>query len=269
MTTLLPWFAYALTGLFAGLLAGLLGVGGGLIIVPVFVALFSLQGFSPDHLVQLALGSSLASIVFTSLSSTWAHQRRAAVDWVLVVQLSLGLLAGAWTGGQLAKWLGGSLLSLLFGVFELAVAVQMFAGRPPSPHRRRPGGARNALAGVVIGILSALLGIGGGTLTVPWLVWHGVGMRTAVATSAACGLPIALSGALGFVLAGRQESGLPAGSTGYLYWPAVAAVSAASVVGAPLGARLAHWLDPLRLKRLFAGFIALLGVGMVARVLSG
>jgi uncharacterized membrane protein YfcA len=194
-----------------------------------------------------------------------AHHRRGAVDWTSTAQLSAGIMLGAWLGGALAQWLGGVLLALLFGLFELAVAVQMGFGRPPAAHRDTPGRARNALAGVVIGALSALLGIGGGTLTVPYLVWHNVGMRRAVGTSSACGLPIALVGALGFMLVGWGLDGLPSGSSGFVYWPAVAAISVTSVASAPLGARLAHRLDQAALKRVFALFIGLLGIWMMVR----
>ena len=257
--------SYALLGVFAGVIAGLLGVGGGLIVVPILVALYSLQNFPAELTMQLAVGSSLATIVFTSLSSMRAHHRRGAVDWLITAQLSAGIMLGAWLGGVLAQWLGGVLLALLFGLFELAVAVQMGFGRPPAAHRQAPGPARNASAGVLIGALSALLGIGGGTLTVPYLVWHNVGVRQAVGTSSACGLPIALVGALGFVLVGRGVDGLPPGSTGFVYWPAVAAISVTSVASAPLGARLAHRLDQASLKRLFALFIGLLGLWMIVK----
>ncbi|MGD2073446.1 MAG: sulfite exporter TauE/SafE family protein [Gammaproteobacteria bacterium] len=256
---------YAGLGLFAGAIAGLLGVGGGLIIVPILVALYTLQGFPPASLVQLAVGTSLATIVFTALSSLGAHHRRGAVDWPVMAQLSAGIVLGAWLGGVLAHWMGGALLALAFGVFELLVAAQLSLGRPPAPHRTAPGRLRNGVAGVLIGALSALLGIGGGTLTVPYLVWHNVGVHRAIGTSAACGLPIALVGALGFALAGRGAANLPAGSSGYIYWPAVAAISVTSVAAAPLGARLAHRLDQARLKRVFALFIGVLGVWMIAR----
>jgi hypothetical protein len=257
--------SYALLGVFAGVIAGLLGVGGGLIVVPILAALYSLQGFAAELTMQLAVGTSLATIVFTSLSSMRAHHRRGAVDWPIMTQLSAGILLGAWLGGVLAQWLGGVLLALLFGLFELAVAVQMGFGRPPAAHRAAPGRVRNVVAGVLIGAVSALLGIGGGTLSVPYLVWHNVGMRRAVGTSAACGLPIALVGALGFALVGRGVEGLPPGSSGYVYWPAVAAISVTSVASAPLGARLAHRLDQVALKRLFALFIGLLGIGIIVR----
>ena len=158
---------------------------------------------------------------------------------------------------------------MLFGLFELGVATQMAFGRPPAPHRTSPGKLRNALAGLLIGSVSALLGIGGGTLTVPYLVWHNVDMRRAVGTSSACGLPIAVVGALGFMLVGWGNSALPAGSSGFVYWPAAIAISITSVAAAPLGAALAHWLEPGRLKKVFAVFIALLGVWMLWRHLPG
>lgn len=258
--------AYALLGFISGVVAGLLGVGGGLIIVPLLTWAFAWQDFAAAHLVQLAVGTSLATIVFTSVSSTWAHWRRRAVRWSLTGQLTLGILIGAWLGGFIAVWLGGPLLGLVFGLFELTVAAYMLFGRPPAAHRTATGKLRNALAGSVIGALSALLGIGGGTLTVPWLVWHNVDMRQAVATSAACGLPIALIGALGFIWVGRGEP-LPPGSTGYVYWPAVAAISAASVAGAPMGAAIAHRIEKALLKRVFALFLVMLGSLMILKSL--
>jgi uncharacterized membrane protein YfcA len=265
MELVYPVVSFLLLGLFAGVVAGLLGVGGGLIIVPVLVAVFTASGFAAGHLVQLAVGTSLATIVFTSLSSMRAHHRRGAVEWALVVRLSAGIAVGGWLGGVVATWLGGPLLAGLFGVFELVVAAHMAFGRPPAVQHKAVSGYRHAGAGTVIGALSALLGIGGGTLTVPWLVWHGVDIRHAVGTSAACGLPIALVGALGFVAVGWGEPALPAWSSGYLYWPAAAAIAIASVASAPLGARLAHRLDRQWLKRLFAAVLAVLGVWMTAK----
>lgn len=265
MENSLLWGSYILLGLFAGGLAGLLGVGGGLVIVPVLSLLFALQGIAPAHVMQLAVGTSLATIVFTSLSSVFAHQRRGAVDWPVMLQLTAGIVPGAWSGGVLAVLLGGPLLALLFGVFEIMVAAQMLLGRAPSAQRRFPAASRNVLAGLAIGTVSSVLGIGGGTLTVPWLVWHNVDVRRAVATSAACGLPIALAGAFGFLLAGLDQPGLPAGSSGYLYWPVVIAVSAASVLSAPFGARLAHRIERRRLKAVFGVFIGALGLVMLVK----
>ncbi len=254
---------YLLLGGVAGLLAGLLGIGGGLVIVPVLAWIFSASGFAAGSLMQLAVGTSLATIVITSLSSLLAHHRRAGVRWPLVWQLSGGIVFGAWLGAVLAHYMPSQSLARLFGVFELLVAAQMLFGRPPAEHRTVAGRSKNLLAGGVIGVVSAILGIGGGTLTVPWLAWHNVPMRQAVGTAAACGLPIALAGTLGFAVAGWQNSELPAASTGYVYWPAVLAIGISSVVVAPLGARLAHRLPQRILKRIFALFLALLGLLML------
>lgn len=259
--------AFVTLGVFAGVLAGLLGVGGGLVIVPMLAALYHLQGFEPALVMQLAIGTSLATIVFTSVSSGMAHHRRGAVRWPLVAQLSTGIVLGGWLGGFLAVWLGGMALALLFGVFELLIARQMFSGHAPAAGRAIPGSVTNALAGAAIGVVSALLGIGGATLTVPWLTWHAIDIRAAVGTSAACGFPIALVGAAGFVLSGWNQPDLPPGSSGFIYWPAVGAISAASVLAAPLGARLAHRLDRVHLRRVFAFVLAGFGLLLVGRVL--
>lgn len=267
MTIFVLMIAYLLLGCFAGTVAGLLGVGGGLIIVPILTGLYQVQNFSPEHVMPLAVGTSLATIVFTSLSSSWAHHRRGAVNWRVMGQLSLGIFAGSWLGGVLAVWLGGLALAALFGGFELMVAGQMAFGHEPSAHRGVPGVLANSAAGAVIGVVSALLGIGGGTLTVPWLAWHNVDMRQAVGTAAACGFPIALIGALGFILVGWQQAPLPPGATGYVYWPAAVMISFASVLSAPFGARLAHRLEPRHLKKVFAVFLALLGVSMLGKSL--
>lgn len=267
MNIFLLLIACAMLGAFAGVLAGLLGVGGGLVIVPVLATLYHLQGFTGVHIMQLAVGTSLATIVFTSMSSALAHHRRGAVRWPLVAQLSLGIALGGWLGGFIAVWLGGVTMAVVFGLFEWLIAAQLLSGRAPPLGRGVPRAPVNTAAGAFIGALSALLGIGGGTLTVPWLTWHNVDIRAAVGTSAACGLPIALVGAAGFVISGWGAAGLPPGSSGYVYWPAVAGVSLASVLSAPLGARLAHRLDQARLKRIFALLLIVLGMSMIGRAL--
>lgn len=254
---------YLAVGAFAGTLAGLFGVGGGLVIVPVLAFTFTRAGIGGDALMQLAVGTSLATIVVTSISSVHAHHRRGAVLWWLVYRLAPGIVIGAWLGALIADWLPSRGLARVFGVFELAVAVQMGLGLRPAPQRGLPGRVGLFAAGGGIGAFSALVGIGGGSLTVPFLSWCNVAMRNAVATSAACGLPIAIAGAVAFAVTGWGEPGLPAGSTGYLYWPAIGGIVAASALFAPLGARLAHALPGDQLKRLFALFLAALGVYML------
>lgn len=260
------WLTCLLLGGFAGLAAGLLGVGGGLIIVPVLAGLYAGHGFPEAVVMQAAVGTSLATIVITSIASARSHHRRGGVLWPQVWQLGSGILFGAWLGAAIAHRLHSRSLGLLFALFEFAVAAQMLWGRLPEAHRRVPGRWVNAGAGLVIGAISAVLGIGGGTMTVPWLVWHNVDIRQAVGTSAACGLPIALSGTLGFVVAGWHVDGLPAGTTGYVYWPAVAAIVATSTLAAPVGARLAHNLPRAKLKVVFALLLATLGSLMIARL---
>lgn len=257
------WMVYGGLGAFAGVLAGLFGVGGGLVIVPVLAFLFRQQGISPDVLMHLAVGTSLATIVLTSLSSVYAHHRRGAVQWRLVWQLSPGIILGALLGAALAERLPGEQLRTVFGVFELLVALQMGSGLKASPHRGLPQWPGMIIAGSLIGGISSIVGIGGGTMTVPFLQWCNVSMRQAVATSAACGLPIAMAGAIGFVINGWGKLSLPEFSSGFLYWPAFAGIVIASMLFAPLGARLAHALPAVQLKRIFALFLAFLGVRML------
>jgi len=259
MTALL---AYISLGALAGLSAGLLGIGGGLIIVPALLAIWQQGGVDSPWLMQMAIATSLASIVFTSISSVRAHHRRGAVLWPRVRQLAPGILLGAGLGAMQASWLPGQWLKVGFGVFELLVAAQMAFQWRPKSHRSLPSGLGMGVAGVVIGWVSALMGIGGGTLTVPFLSGCNVAMQKAVATSAACGLPIAVAGSFTYVLMGWNVEGLPA-ALGFVHLPALLGVVVTSVLFAPLGARLAHSLSGLALKRVFALFLALLGLWML------
>ncbi len=260
MTALL---AYISLGALAGLSAGLLGIGGGLIIVPALLAIWQQGGVDSPWLMQMAIATSLASIVFTSISSVRAHHRRGAVLWPRVRQLAPGILLGAGLGAMQASWLPGQWLKVGFGVFELLVAAQMAFQWRPKPHRSLPDGFGMTAAGLVIGWVSALMGVGGGTLTVPFLSWCNVTMQKAVATSAACGLPIAVAGSFAYVLASWNVQGLPPESLGFIHLPALLGVVATSMLFAPLGARLAHSLSGQVLKRVFALFLTLLGLWML------
>lgn len=254
---------YGVLGLCAGVLAGLLGVGGGLIIVPSLIFLFSWQGLPSDQVVHLAVGTSLATILATAMASLLAHHRKGAVVWPVVRGLAPGLVAGAWIGAWLAEGLNTVWLQRSFAVFALLVAVQMALGRQPAAQRQPPGTAGLLGVGGVIGVVSGVVGIGGGSLTVPFLSWCGVPLRNAVATSAACGLPIAIGGTLGYLLLGPAAVG--SANLGHVHWPAAVAVAAVSVFSAPWGAALAHRLPVLLLKRVFALLLA--GVGL--RLLLG
>lgn len=254
---------YLLVGAFAGVIAGLLGVGGGLIIVPVLVLLFQQWGFADSVLMHLAIGTSLATIVVTAISSMYAHHKHGAVDWTVFRQLTPGIIAGALAGAIIADFMPTRALQLFFAVFEIAVAIQIGFQLMASPQRTLPGTVGMTTAGGVIGALSAVVGIGGGTLTIPFLIWCNIALRKAVATSSATGLPIAVAGAAGFALAGWNAPQLPAWSSGYIYWPALVGIAAASALFAPVGARLAHTLPVHVLRRFFAIFLAVLGVRML------
>ena len=256
----MEFLLYLILGGFAGVLAGLFGVGGGIIIVPVLVLSFTAQGFSPDVLTHLAVGTSLATIIFTSINSILAHHRKGAVRWPIVVWMTVGILAGTAVGTLTAAAIQGPMLLKIIGVFAIVMAIQMGLNLKPKASREVPGKPGLTLAGGVIGWASAIFGIGGGSLTVPFLSWRSVPMQQAVATSAACGLPIALVGALSFMLVGWDEAQLPQWSLGFVYLPAMAGIAITSMFFARIGANLAHRLSPLLLKRLFA--LLLLGVGI-------
>jgi uncharacterized membrane protein YfcA len=256
-------FTYILVGIAAGVLAGMFGVGGGLVIVPVLVVVFGLQGVSPSVIVHLAIGTSLATIVVTSLSSMRAHHSHGAVLWDVFRRLTPGIVVGALLGAVIADFLPTPVLRVIFAIFELAVAIQIFFHFMASPHRQLPDKVGMTAAGVVIGVVSSIVGIGGGTMTVPFLVWCNIPIRQAVATSSACGFPISVAGAAGFVLTGWNEAALPPSSTGYLYWPAFIVIALASVLSAPLGAKLTHTLPVEILRRVFAGLLVVLGLRML------
>ena len=253
---------YLLLGAFAGTIAGLLGVGGGLIIVPVLVYVFTRQQLDPEVMVHVAVGTSLATIVFTALSSVRAHHKRGAVHWDVFWKITPGIVLGALMGSLLAKWMPAHVLRRFFAIFEWLVAAQLLVGLRPKPGRKMPRFVGMAGVGGLIGCVSAIVGIGGGTLTVPFLVWSNLRMQEAVATSSACALPIAIAGAAGFVLTGWGSPQLPPTSLGYVYLPAFLGIVLASVLFAPVGAWLAHRLPATTLRQFFAIFLVLLGIYM-------
>lgn len=251
--------AYLILGLMAGFVAGLLGVGGGLIIVPILVWLFEAQGIT-QHAMHLALGTSLASILFTSMSSLRAHHARGAVDWLTVKRIAPGIVAGTLLGAILAARLSAMPLKIFFVAFLFYAAVQMWWNFKPDAHRQLPGIAGMFGAGSIIGAISSWVGIGGGTLSVPFQLWCNVPLHRAIGTSAAIGLPIALAGAAGYALSGSGHA-IP-GTWGYLHLTALACIALGSISTAPLGARVAHALPVGRLKRIFALLLFALAIRM-------
>ncbi|MFJ4065592.1 sulfite exporter TauE/SafE family protein [Pseudomonas sp. NPDC089996] len=254
---------YLLLGACAGVLAGLFGVGGGIIIVPVLVFSFTLQGFDASVLTHLAVGTSLATIVFTSINAVLEHHRKGAVQWPLFAWMTLGILIGAGIGAKTASLIQGPQLQKIIGVFALIIAAQMALDLKPKASHGLPGKPTLIGAGGVIGWASAIFGIGGGSLTVPFLTWRGLPMQKAVATSSACGLPIALASALSFMLLGWHDEHLPPHSLGFVYLPALVGIAVTSMFFARFGARLAHKLSPRLLKRLFAALLFCVGLSFL------
>ena len=251
---------YLLLGAAAGTLAGLFGVGGGIIIVPVLVLSFTAQGVPTEVLTHLAVGTSLATIIFTSINSVLEHHRKGAVLWPVFAWMTVGILLGAGVGAATAAAIKGPMLQKIIGVFAIIIAIQMALDLKPKASRDVPGKPGLVGAGGVIGWASAIFGIGGGSLTVPFLSWRSVPMQKAVATSSACGLPIAVASALSFVWLGWGKPELPEWSVGFVYLPALVGIAVPSMFFARFGARLAHKLSPKLLKRLFA--LLLFSVGL-------
>jgi len=253
---------YLATGAATGLLAGMLGIGGGLIIVPILVFIFTAHGFTPDYILHLALGTSLATITVTSISSARAHHRHGAVNWDTLRRIAPGIALGCLLGAWLASQLDTRPLKWLFVIFEFYVGTQLLMQFAPHPHRSLPGRWGMTAMGGLIGVMSSLVGIGGGTLSVPFLVYCNRSMREAVGTSSAIGLPIAIFGSLGYAVSGWHIGGLPPYSLGFVYLPAAIGIALISLFTAPLGARLAHLLPVTVLKKLFALLLYLLGAKM-------
>jgi uncharacterized membrane protein YfcA len=261
--TTMIWIEYGLTGLFAGFLAGYLGIGGGLVLVPVLSWLFSRDPATAAVAVQMAVATSLATMLFTSMSSIIAHNRRGAILWSLVRQMSPGLLVGALLGSIIADQIGDLALGKIFGAFAFIVGLQMLLGTKQPGNHSLPGEVSAAGTGFAIGTLSSLLGIGGGSMTMPWLLWHGQRVQIAIGTAAACGYPIAIAGTFGFVMLGANLSSTT--TLGYVNLQALAGVAVFSVLGAPLGVAAVHRSKPQVAKRLFAGFLLIVAVKMLWR----
>ncbi|MCC2597489.1 sulfite exporter TauE/SafE family protein [Pusillimonas sp. MFBS29] len=258
-----------LLGIGSGFLAGLLGIGGGMVLVPFLTYLISAQGVDGELAVKMAIATSMAVIIFTSVSSVRAHHKRGAVRWDIVRKLAPGIVLGSMIGSiGVFSVLKGAYLAIVFGVFVAFSATQMFLDKKPPPTRQMPGTGGQLLAGGCIGFLSGLVGAGGGFISVPFMTWCNIAIHSAVATSAALGFPIALANVAGYIVSGMAMTDLPPGSFGYIYLPALGLIAAASVCTAPLGARAAHSLPVRRLKRIFALMLYMLAIYMLMKGIS-
>jgi uncharacterized membrane protein YfcA len=262
----MEWLAYLGIGALVGFAAGLLGIGGGVVMVPLLVFVLTASGINPDQVLHVALGTGLAAMVFTSASSMRAHHAHGAVDWKIARAMSPGMLVGSFGAALIAGLIPTRPLAVMFTALVFYAATQILLDLRPSTTRELPGAAGLFGAGALIGGVSSLMAAGGAFLSIPFLAWCNVPIRRAIGTAAANGLPIAVAGTAGYIVNGVHAEGLPAPSVGYVYLPALALIVSTSMFAAPVGARLAHRLPVKRLRTIFAfllyGFAIKMLVGL-------
>lgn len=258
--------AYLAIGAVVGFFAGLLGIGGGIIIVSSLALMFAARGFPADYVMHMAIGTSLGVIVAVSWSSLRSHHRHGAVDWSVVKAMTPGLLVGVLAGAAGARFVGNAVLKYCFLAFATSVTLQMVLGAKPPPTRALPRGPALAATGAGIGVVSGLIGGGAAAIGVPFLTWCNVSVHRAIGTVAAMGFPLAVAGSIGYIVTGWDVPGLPEWSVGFLYLPAVAGIAITSMLVAPLGARLAHRLRGTTLTRIFALFLLAMGAKVAISV---
>jgi uncharacterized membrane protein YfcA len=263
----MPWLEFVLIGAAAGYLAGFLGIGGGLVTVPALTWLFLQMPETQASAIHYAVATSLATMLVTSLSSIIAHNRKGAIIWPEVRRLVAGLVAGAAAGALIASILAPERLTIVFATFAFLARLQLIFSPTVSGEKPLPGAAITSLVGLVIGGISSLVGIGGGSMTGPWLMWHGIRAQRAVATAAACGYPIALSGTLAFALLG-QGKGLAGSALGYVHGPAWLGIALTGALTAPLGVATVHRLSPALVKRLFGLVLLLIALRLALQALG-
>lgn len=265
----MEWLAaYLLLGAVTGFLAGLFGVGGGLLLVPVLLLMFDAQQFTAAHTMHLALGTSMSTILFTSIASMHKHHQHGAVNWQVVRRITPGILFGTAIGALTASAIPAKGLGIFFALFVYFAAAQILLDKRPHPSRQLPTFAGMSFAGTLTGWLSSLVSIGGGTIVVPFLVWCNVPIRHAIGTAAAIGFPIAVGGTIGYIAVGWNSPGLPGPHLGYVYLPALFWVAFATVLTAPLGAKAAHRMKVELLRKLFAVLLIVLATKLLWKVLG-
>lgn len=260
MEVLLPLMA---VGALAGFLAGLLGIGGGMVVVPIVLWLLDQQQIGGAHNQHLALGTSFAVMVFTTFSGALAQHRKGAVRWDVVKRMAPAMVAGGLIGSAVSSYLPTRGLQIFFIVFAYAVALQTLLRFKPKPSRQLPGTGGLAATGGLFGLLSSWVGIGGGSLSVPFMLYCNVPPHQAVGTSSGLAWPMAVSGAVGYLVSGWSVAGLPEGAFGFWYLPAVAVLAACTVLFAPLGVKTAHRLPPDALKTAFGILLLLIASQML------
>ncbi|MBL4772199.1 MAG: sulfite exporter TauE/SafE family protein [Alcanivoracaceae bacterium] len=258
---------FLLVGSVVGIMAGLLGIGGGGIMVPVLTTIFLYNGIPVEKVVQLALGTSMASIIMTSISSLRSHHARHGVIWKIVKKMSKGIIIGTFLATYIVAQANSFTLALFFSIFMAYVSIQMIINKKPKPERQLRGNVGLFIAGSGIGAISAMVSIGGGSLTVPYLTWHNIEIKKAIGTSAAIGLPISIAGTLGYLINGWTSSITDNYTFGFIYLPAVIFISLASVLTAPYGVKLVHKLPVSVIKKIFAVLLIILSIKMFSSIL--
>lgn len=258
---------FLILGSFVGFMAGLMGIGGGGIMVPILTSLFLLQGVPAEKVVHLALGTAMASIIATSLASLRAHHAKSGVLWKVVRGMTFGIILGTFFATFLVSYVSSVFLAIFFALFMAMASAQLLLDKKPKPSRELSGNAGLFVAGTGIGAISALVSIGGGTLTVPYLTWQNVDIKKAIGTSAAIGLPISITGTLGYLINGWENSSPENYTFGFIYLPAVVLISVASFFTAPLGAKMVHRLPVDVLKKGFALLLIILSIKMLSSVI--
>jgi uncharacterized protein len=260
--------AYLLLGGTVGLLGGLFGIGGGTVLVPILLLLFDAQHFPPEHLLHLALGTSMATIIFTAMASLYKHHQHKAVNWPVVRIITPGILTGTALGALLSTRIPTQFLGLLFGLFVYFAAAQILLDLQPPASRTLPGKHAIRFFGVFAGALSCLVSIGGGTIVIPYLLWRNMDLRHAIGTSAAISFPVAIGGTAAYIATGLHTPGLPPYTLGYVYLPCIVWTAIASVMTAPLGAKAAHRMNIAALRKLFAVILLALATKLVFKVFT-
>ncbi|MGF1751321.1 sulfite exporter TauE/SafE family protein [Vibrio cionasavignyae] len=256
-------FMLLILGAVVGTMSGLLGIGGGLIVVPALAYLLPMFGISAELVMQIALATSLASIIITSGSSALNHLKLGNVDIFVIKWLLPGVIVGGLVGSFVADWVPFQYLPKLFALIVLALAIQMILSISSTSTRPLPSPVVTSWYGAIIGMVSSLAGIGGGSMSVPFLSKHGVEMRRAVGSSSVCGCVIAISGMIGFIFHGTKADGLPEYSLGYVYVPALLAIAMTSMLTTRFGAKLATTIPTPKLKKIFAVFLVFVSFSMM------
>ena len=256
---------YFLLGTFSGVLAGLFGIGGGIIIIPTFFYVFSFLGFADQILSHMVLGSSLGVIVFSSLSSTFSHNSKGAVNWELIKVVAPSIIIGSGLGGITAGLLESNVLQGLVALFLVVASIQLIFEFPPPAQNPRTNLVGPVIAGGGIGWLSGVFGIGGGIFSVPYFYHRGLKMMNAIGTSAACGIPIALAGSISYIVIGYNNINLPNNSIGFVYLPATIIVGLTSSLTAKFGVHIAHRMKQKKLRIGFAFLVMIMALNLLMR----